>query len=165
MTTFSKIAIAALWLAAAGQGLAAAQEFGAGNLMIDHPWSRATPAGAKIAVGYMVIMNHGTEPDRLVGGSSAAGPVEVHEMAMKDGVMTMRPVSGGLQIAPGKSVTLAPGGNHLMFTEVKAPLKQGDRLKATLEFEKAGKVDVTFDVQSIGAQSPMPMPGHSDHKM
>jgi copper(I)-binding protein len=167
MTTLSKIAIAALWLATTSLGAAEAQEFSAGNLMIDHPWSRATPAGAKIAVGYMVIMNHGADPDRLVGGSSSAGPVEVHEMAMKDGVMTMRPVNGGLQIEPGKSVTLAPGGNHLMFTDVKAPLKQGDKLKATLEFAKAGKVEVTFDVQSIGAQSPMPMqmPGHSDHKM
>ena len=165
MTTLSKIAIAALWLATTSLGAAKAQEFSAGNLMIDHPWSRATPAGAKIAVGYMVIMNHGADPDRLVGGSSSAGPVEVHEMAMKNGVMTMRPVSGGLQIDPGKSVALAPGGYHLMFTDLKAPLKQGDKLKATLEFEKAGKVDVTFDVQSIGAQSPMPMPGHSDHKM
>ena len=79
-------------------------------------------------------------------------------MAMKDGVATMRPVSGGLLIEPGKSVALAPGGYHIMFTDLKKPLKQGDKFAATLEFEKAGKVDVTFDVQAVGAQSPMP--GH-----
>jgi copper(I)-binding protein len=112
----------------------------------------------------MTIVNNGTTPDRLVGGStSAAGRFEIHEAAMKDGVMTMRPVNGGLPIEPGKTVTLAPGGYHIMFTDLKAGLKQGDKVSVTLEFEKAGKADVTFDVQSIGAQSPMPMP--SGHKM
>jgi copper(I)-binding protein len=92
-------------------------------------------------------------------------------MAMKDNVMTMRPMSGGLPIEPGKSVTLAPGSYHLMFENLKSPLKQGNKVKATLEFEKAGKVDVTFDVQAVGAQGPMPshpdhdMSGQSDHKM
>jgi copper(I)-binding protein len=168
MIKLSAMAACSLLIAVAWIGKAPAQqmkEVKTQDIVIAQPWSRATPAGAKIAVGYMVITNNGTEADRLVGGSSGAGAVEVHEMAMKNGVMTMRPVSGGLQIEPGKSVTLAPGGNHLMFTDVKAPLKQGDKLKATLEFAKAGQVDVTFDVQSIGAQSPMPMPGHSDHKM
>ena len=74
----------------------------------------------------MTIMNKGAAPDRLIGAStSVAGKVEVHEMAMKDAVMTMRPVPGGLAIEPGKSVTLAPGGYHLMLTELKAQLKQG----------------------------------------
>jgi periplasmic copper chaperone A len=164
MTALSKALIGALLLATASVGSIVAQEFKAGDLTIDHPWSRATPAGAKVAAGYMTIVNKGTTPDRLVGGStSAAGRLEIHEMAMKDGVATMRPVTGGLPIEPGKTVTLAPGGYHLMLQDLKAPLKQGDKLQATLEFEKAGKVDVTLDVQTVGAQSPMP--GQMKHKM
>lgn len=162
MIAFSKIAIAALWLTTAGVASAAAQEIKAGDLAIDKPWSRATPAGAKVAAGYMTITNKGSAADRLVGVStSAAGRVEVHEMAMKDGVMTMRPISGGLPIDPGKTVTLAPGGSHLMFMDLKAPLKQGQKIPVTLEFEKAGKVNVTVDVQAVGAQSPAAAaPGH-----
>jgi copper(I)-binding protein len=164
MTMFSRTAIIALLVATAGVASAAAQEFKAGDLSIDHPWSRATPAGAKVAAGYMMIANKGTAPDRLVGASTpAAGRVEVHEMAMKDNVMTMRPLAGGLAIEPGKTVTLAPGGYHIMFMDLKKPLKQGDKFAATLEFEKAGKVDVTFDVQAVGAQKPMSK--DSGHKM
>jgi periplasmic copper chaperone A len=164
MNTFSRIALAALWLAAAGFGSLQAQETKVGDLVIDHPWSRATPKGAKVGAGYLVIKNAGSSPDRLVGGSTAAaGKVEIHEMAMKDNVATMRPIAGGLPIEPGKSVTFAPGGYHLMFVDLKSPLKQGDKLKATLEFEKAGKVDVTFEVQAVGAQSPMS--DHPGHKM
>lgn len=164
MTAFSKALIAVVLLSTASVNSAGAQEFKAGDLSIEHPWSRATPAGAKVAAGYVTITNKGTVPDRLVGVStSVAGKVEVHEMAMKNGVMTMRPLSGGLPIEPGKTVTLAPGGYHIMFMDLKTPLKQDDKISATLAFEKAGKVDVTFDVQPVGAQSPMS--DHSGHKM
>ena len=159
MNAIIKVAIAALWLTTAGIACAAAEEIKAGDLAIDNPWSRATPAGAKVAAGYMTITNKGSAADRLIGGSTAAaGRVEVHEMAMKNGVMTMRPLTGGLPIEPGKTVTLAPGGYHMMFMDLKAPLKQGEKVPVTLEFEKAGKVNVTLDVQSVGAKSPMP--GH-----
>jgi periplasmic copper chaperone A len=158
-------AIAALVLVAATYvGSASAQDVRAGDLQIEHPWSRATPAGAKIGAGYLVIANKGATADRLVGGSTAAaGKVEIHEMSMKGNVMTMRRLSGGLTIDPGKSVTFAPGGYHLMFVDLKSPLKQGSKFTATLEFEKAGKVDVTFDVQAVGAKGPMSE--HSDSKM
>jgi copper(I)-binding protein len=69
-------------------------------------------------------------------------------------MMTMRPLSGGLLIEPGKMVTLAPGGYHLMLADLKTPLKQGGKFSATLEFEKAGKASVTFDVLSVGAKGP-----------
>jgi hypothetical protein len=68
--------------------------------------------------------------------------------------MTMRPLEAGLAIDPGKTVKLAPGGNHLMMFDLKSPLKQGDAVPVTLEFEKAGKVKVSLDVQGIGAQGP-----------
>jgi copper(I)-binding protein len=132
-----------------------AQEVKAGDLVITRAWSRATPGGAKIAGGYLTIENKGSVPDRLIGGSATfAGKVEVHEMAMKNGVMTMRSLDKGLAIEPGKTVKLAPGGYHLMLMDLKSPLKQGDKAPLVLEFEKAGKVNLALDVQAVGAQAP-----------
>ena len=134
---------------------AQAQEVKAGDLVITQAWSRATPNGAKIGSGYLTIENKGANPDRLVGvAADVAGKVEVHEMAMNNGVMTMRPLDNGLTIDPGKTVKLAPGGYHLMMFDLKAPLKQGDKLPVTLKFEKAGEVKLSLDVQGIGAQAP-----------
>lgn len=134
---------------------AQAQEVKAGDLVITQPWSRATPTGAKVAGGYLTIENKGTAPDRLVSGSGdIAGKVEIHEMAMNNGVMTMRPLDKGLAIDPGKTVKLAPGGYHLMLMDLKGPMKQGDKVPLTLEFEKAGKVVLSLDVQGVGAQAP-----------
>jgi copper(I)-binding protein len=131
------------------------QETKAGDLVITQAWSRATPGGAKIAGGYLTIENKGAAPDRLIGGSGDfAGKVEIHEMAVNNGVMTMRPLDKGLVIEPGKTVKLAPGGYHLMLMDLKQPFKQGDRVPLTLEFEKAGKVALSLDVQGVGAQAP-----------
>ena len=137
----------------------------AGDLVITQAWSRATPNGAKIAGGYLTIENKGAAADRLVGGSGdIAGKVEIHEMAMNSGVMTMRPLDKGLAIEPGKTVKLAPGGYHLMLMDLKGPFKQGDKVPVTLEFEKAGKVTLSFDVQGVGAQAPAAdAGGHMDH--
>jgi periplasmic copper chaperone A len=132
-----------------------AEDVKAGDLVISQAWTRATPGGAKIGGGFLTIENKGSAPDKLIGASSdGAGKIEVHEMAMNDGVMKMRPVDGGLAIDPGKTVKLAPGGFHLMMMDLKNPLKQGDKMPLTLEFEKAGKVAVTLDVQGVGAQGP-----------
>ena len=132
-----------------------AQEVKAGDLVITQAWSRATPGGAKIAGGYLTIENKGTAPDRLISGSGdVAGKVEIHEMAMNNGVMTMRPLDKGLTIEPGKTVKLAPGGYHLMLMDLKQPFKQGDKVPVALEFEKAGKVTLSLDVQGVGAQAP-----------
>ncbi len=134
---------------------ARAEDVKAGDLVISQAWSRATPGGAKVGGGYITIENKGSVADRLIGASGDfAGKIEVHEMAVKNGIMTMRPVEGGLAIEPGKTVTFAPGGYHLMMMDLKAPLKQGEKLPVTLEFEKAGKVTVTLDVEGIGAQGP-----------
>jgi len=97
-------------------------------------------------------------------------------MAVSNGVMTMRPLEKGLVIAPGKTVKLAPGGYHLMLVDLKRPLKQGDKLPITLDFEKAGHVKLSLEVQGIGAQGPAAeghsgdmhikkMPEHSSSKM
>jgi uncharacterized protein YcnI len=127
----------------------------AGDLMITAPWTRATPPGAKLAGGYLTIMNMGKTSDRLTGGSFGnGGKIEVHEMTMTDGVMKMRELGKGLEIKPGATVKLEPGGYHLMLLNLAAPFKQGDKVKTQLIFEKAGKIDVDLDVAGIGAQAP-----------
>ena len=147
--------VAALLSLLSAPAPAHAQEVKAGDLVITQPWSRSTPGGAKIAAGFLTIENKGAAPDRLVGVTGdVAGRVEIHEMAMNNGVMTMRPLDKGLAIEPGKTVKLAPGGYHLMLMDLKSPLKQGDKVPLTLEFEKAGKVELSLDVGGVGAQAP-----------
>lgn len=140
-------------LAALGAG-AQAHDYTAGALKIGHPWSRATPGGAKVAGGYLSVTNTGTEPDRLTGASFArAGRAELHSMSMEGGVMKMAPVAGGLAIKPGETLRLEPGGYHLMFLDLQSPLAKGDKVEGTLTFEKAGSVPVSFVVEAIGARS------------
>jgi copper(I)-binding protein len=140
---------------------AVAHEYTVGSLHIGHPWSRATPKGATIGAGYLKITNNGTAPDRLLGGSSeAAKSFELHVMSMENGVMKMRPVEGGIEIKPGETVEFKPESYHVMFVGLKEPLVQGHRVKATLDFAKAGKVAVEFVVESIGARQ-----GNDDHAM
>src|SRR6476659_5500180 len=123
-----------------------------GDLQISAPWARATPKGAQVGGGYLKITNTGSTPDRLTGGASVvSGKVEVHEMSMSGGIMKMRQLGNGLEIKPGETVELKPNGYHLMFTPLKQALEQGKPFTATLTFEKAGKVDLQFDVEGIGA--------------
>jgi periplasmic copper chaperone A len=155
MRPVARMFVSAILFAGLIAAPAGAAEVKVGDLVITQAWTRATPNGAKIGSGYFTVENKGTAADRLIGVSAdVAGKVEVHEMATKDGVMTMRPLDKGLTIDPGKTVKLAPGGNHLMMFDLKSPLKQGDVVPVTLEFEKAGKVKVSLDVQGIGAQAP-----------
>jgi periplasmic copper chaperone A len=139
---------------------AQARDYKLGSIDIAEPWSRATPKGASVAAGYMKITNQGTVPDRLVSGSSDIAPTfEVHEMSMENGVAKMRPVKGGLEIKPGETVELKPGSLHVMFVGLKKPLGAGDRVKAKLLFEKAGAIEVEYDVRAMGASSGKDMPG------
>jgi copper(I)-binding protein len=132
-----------------------AEDVKAGDLVISQAWTRATPGGAKTGGGFLTIENKGSAADKLIGASAdAAGKIEVHEMAMNGGVMKMRPLESGLAIEPGKTVKLAPGGYHLMMMDLKNPLKEGDKLPVTLQFEKAGKVAVTLDVEGVGGKGP-----------
>ncbi|OYU91354.1 MAG: hypothetical protein CFE29_00180 [Bradyrhizobiaceae bacterium PARB1] len=148
----------ALRLAAASPKDAMAQMAGmvhAGDLMISAPWTRATPPAAKVAGGYLTITNNGKTSDKLIGGSFAGGSrIEVHEMSVTDGVMKMRPLNDGLEIKPGATVKLEPGGYHLMLMDLKKPFTKGDKVKAQLQFEKAGTVDIELDVNAVGASAP-----------
>jgi copper(I)-binding protein len=124
----------------------------AGKLKISAPWARATPKGAPVGGGYMTITNMGSDADRLVGGATGiCKSVEVHEMKMDKGVMKMRELADGLEIKPGQTVTLDPSGYHIMFMGLKQQLQKGQHVKVTLQFAKAGKVDVDFTVEGIGA--------------
>lgn len=151
---------AALALAGALATSAAADDIVAGALRIEAPWMRATPGGAKVAGGYLRVTNTGTSPDRLVGGSlPIAGRVEIHSMSHEGGVMKMRPVEGGLEIRPGQTVELKPGGYHMMFMDLTGAAKEGDTVEGTLVFEKAGTVEVRFQVGGVGSQA-APAAGH-----
>ena len=128
-----------------------------GDITVSADWSRATPAAAPIAGAYVEIRNDGSSSDRLVGATVyVAGRVEIHEMTVVDGVMRMRPLSSGLPIPSGEIVTLRPGSYHLMLMELRRPLVQGERIKGTLVFERAGSIDAEFDVGAIGAAGPPP---------
>jgi copper(I)-binding protein len=144
------VTLGALLLSVAAAG---AEDVELGALQISAPWARATPKGASIGGGYLKITNTGTVPDRLLGGSTPiSGKIEVHEMSMASGgVMKMRQLAGGLEIKPGETVELKPGGAHMMFVGLKQQLSQGGHFKATLQFEKAGKVDIDFSIAGIGA--------------
>ncbi len=142
-----------------------------GALRITHPWARATPKGASVGGGYLAITNTGSTPDRLIGGASdVAEHVELHQMRMDNGVMKMRSLAKGLAIKPGETITLAPGGYHVMFVGLRSPLIEGEHVKVMLKFEKAGAVNVEFDIGLIAAQGPdsgghVMRPGMMDQKM
>jgi copper(I)-binding protein len=141
---------------------ASAHEFKVGSIEIKHPWARATPKGSEVAGGYMKLINTGTEPDRLIGGTNAAaGKFEIHEMSMDGGVMKMRLLPNGIEIKPGQTVELKPGSYHLMFVGLNQPFEKGKRVKGTLQFEKAGKVDVEYAVEAVGGSPGM---NHDEHK-
>lgn len=152
---FIRASVLASTLLVAALTGAAAHDYKAGAIEIVHPWARATPGGASVGGGYVELKNTGATPDRLVAVTAPfAGRVEIHEMAMTDGVMTMRPLPDGLALPPGGTVVLKPGSYHIMFMGLKAPLTKGEMVDGTLTFEKAGTVPVKFKVEGIAAGAP-----------
>ena len=136
---------------------AQARDYKLGALEIVNPWTRATPASAPSGGGFLVITNTGKTADRLIAvKSQTSGKVEIHEMKMDGNVMRMRELEKGLEIPPGGSVELKPGGYHIMFMGLKAPFEKDTRVPATLVFEKAGSIDVELSVVPLGAGAPAP---------
>jgi len=136
--------------------------FAAGNgITVSKVWARATPGTVKTGAIYLTVTNSGKVPDHLVRASSpVANQTQLHRMIMKNNVMEMRPVAS-LEIAPGKSVVLAPGGYHVMLIGLKAPLKEGQTVPLSLTFEKGGTVEVTARVEKVGAMGPSDRSGSS----
>ena len=135
---------------------ASAHEYKLGSLEIKHPWTRATPKGATVAGGYMNIINHGTTPDRLVGGLVACGR-QVRDPRNDDGQRRDEDAACSRMASrssPARPSQLKPDSYHVMFVGLKQPFEKGKRVKGALEFEKAGKVDVEFAVEAIGAMAP-----------
>lgn len=139
-----------------------ATEFKRGAIDIVDPWSRATPGGSSVAVGYAVIKNEGAEPDRLISASAEiAGGAMLHEMTTVNGVATMRMLGDGVVIPAHGEIALKPGSYHLMLQGLKQPLKAGESFKGVFTFEKAGAADVIFQVEPMGAKAPAD--DHMDH--
>jgi hypothetical protein len=134
---------------------ALAQDVAIGDIQVTQPWSRAAGANGTGA-GFLTIRNTGTQPDRLISvASPVARTVELHTHIRDGEVMRMRQAEGGIPIPPGATVTLEPGGFHVMLIGLKEPLAQGSEVPLTLRFERAGEARVMLHVGSAGARSPM----------
>jgi copper(I)-binding protein len=120
-------------------------------MVVDHPWARATPRGAKTGAVYLTLVNHGGAPDRLLSATTPlADKVQFHSVSEENGVSHMREMKS-VEINPGGKITFSPGGMHIMLVGLKQPLKQGQSFSMTFIFEKAGKEDVTVPIAGIGA--------------
>ena len=127
------------------------------SIVVSHPWIALPPAGAPTAAGYVTLRNDGPTTDTLLSAATpSADKLELHSMSMAGGIMRMRPVTGGTPIAPGKALTLAPGGDyHFMVVRPRRPLKAGALVPATLTFSKAGTVKAVFVVEAPPGAAPM----------
>jgi periplasmic copper chaperone A len=119
---------------------------GPGGIAVTHA-RVGVPAGPNAAL-YFTASNEGGETDVLTGASSdVAGAVEIHETTQADdGTMGMRPVTG-LDLPAGETLTLEPGGLHMMLIDVE-PLEEGDNIVVTLHWQSAGDVEVEADIVS-----------------
>lgn len=129
---------------------AAANDYTAGALRIAHPWSRATVPGQPAGGGFMKLTNNGADDKLVAIRADVSATAELHTMRMDGDIMRMRQVDG-IALPAGQTVELKPGGYHVMFMRLKAPLKEGSSFPATLVFEKAGEVKVDFKVEGAGA--------------
>ena len=149
-----EIIFASVLTVAAAFSLADAQahEIKIGDLVIGHPWARQSPMGADVAAGFMTITNNGKEADRLVKATASVSPtVQLHEMKMEGDVMMMSEVPGGIVIPPGATVELKPKSLHVMFMDMKVPIKEGEVIDGSLTFEKAGTLDIEYEVMAPNA--------------
>ena len=154
MKLFKEITFAAALSLAAVLTLADAQahEVKIGDLVINHPWSRQSPMSASVAAGFLTITNNGKQDDRLVKASSEISPmVQIHDMKMEGDVMKMVELPDGIVIPAGATVTLKPKSLHIMFMDLKAPVMEGEEIAGTLTFEKAGTVDIKYEVRAPDA--------------
>jgi copper(I)-binding protein len=131
-----------------GAGTVFAHEYKAGAIAIGHPWARPTADGAKAGAAYLSLENTSGEPDRLVGVTTpAAEKSEIHETSNDGGVMKMREVKAGVTLPPGENISFKPGGLHIMLFGLKQKLNEGQHIPLTLNFAKAGSVDVEVYVE------------------
>ncbi|QBM17806.1 hypothetical protein MARI_19270 [Marinobacter sp. JH2] len=131
-----------------------------GAIEVHNAWSRPTPPGTPMGVGYMTITNHGADEVRLVAAESPrAGHVSIHETSMHEGMMRMQPLSNGLDIPAGSTVELKPRSYHLMLEQLTKPLMEGEMIPVQLDFENAEDITVKLVVQPLDAK----VMDHSHH--
>jgi copper(I)-binding protein len=132
-----------------------------GDLEVSAAFARATLPNAPVGGAYMTIVNTGETDDQLVSvASDVAEAVALHDMALVDDVMTMQPVEGGLALPAGETVTLAPGGLHVMFMGLGQPFVEGECVTMTLVFQTAGTTDICVPIVAAAADGPMEHAGH-----
>jgi copper(I)-binding protein len=164
MNRFALAALAALTLSApAFAPPAFAGDYRAGGIEVRRPWTRPAQAGMN-GVGYLTLANVGAKPVKLIGVETpAARSATLHQSSMANGVSSMRPVAGGLTIAPGAKVEFSPGGYHLMLMGLTKAQALGGKVPLTLVFDGDRKMRIDLSVEA-GAPKADPMPGmHMDH--
>jgi len=136
---------------------AVAHDYTLAGLKIDHPWTRVTPG--RTGAAYLSVTNTGGEMDRLLAASSpVAEKAELHTHQLEGDVMRMRPVQA-IEVPPGESAVLKPGGLHIMLLGLREPIREGSRIPLILSFEKAGSIEVELAVEAVGATGA----GHGAH--
>ena len=127
-----------------------AHEYTLGDLMIDHPMASATMQNAMTAAGYFTVTNNGTEAETLLEITAAFPRVMLHDTKVEDGIATMFHLEDGIEVPAGETITFAPGGRHVMFMGLKGdPFEVGEEIPAVFSFEKAGTIEVVFQVEDI----------------
>ncbi|VVT30643.1 Copper metallochaperone, bacterial analog of Cox17 protein [Marinobacter salarius] len=135
---------------------AAAHDHSSDSITINHPWSRPTPPGVPMGVGYMVITNHSDSDITLTSATTPrAKSVSIHESTMTDGTMSMRPLKGGLTIPAGETVELKPHSYHMMLEKLDGPLKEGERVPLTVSFDGAETMEVKLKVAPLDGEMKM----------
>ncbi|WP_299563380.1 copper chaperone PCu(A)C [uncultured Sulfitobacter sp.] len=146
MKTLRIAALAALL----GTTAAFAHDYTVGSITIAHPMAFETAKSASVGGGYMTLTNSGDTPDTLRDIRSDTVPmIQLHKSETDaNGVARMFHLEDGIPLPAGETVTLEPGGLHVMFMGLDGdPLEDGEEVKATLVFENAGEVDVIFNVE------------------
>jgi len=147
-TSLLRVAVAAAFLSIASPAAHAADT----GIAVQDAHARVMP-GAKVGAAYVRIANNGKEPDRLVAVSTPiAGMAELHTMTTDNGVMKMRPLEGGIEVKPGETVELKPGGLHIMLMDLKSIPKPGDAFPLILTFQNAGAISTTAKVDKPAGQ-------------
>lgn len=161
-----KTLLASIFALALSASAVFAHDFTVGTLEVHHPASKATLPGQPVGGGFMSIANKGSEADRLVSitAPDVSDDVQIHEMAIENDVMKMRQLPDGIEIPAGGTVELKSGGLHVMFMKIKHPFKEGESFKATLNFEKAGAIEVDFKIESAKPGNATSGEGDANHE-
>ena len=168
MRRLALTALAALTLATLAQAApAAAGDYRLGGIAVQRPWTRPAAAGMN-GVGYFTLANVGAKPIKLVSiESSAARSITLHQSLMKNGVSSMRAVTGGVAVVPGAQVAFAPGGYHVMLMGLTKAQAPGGKTPVTLVFEDGRRMRIDLSVEAgppkVAADPMAGMAGMHEH--